>query len=65
MRFIVDMSEPEDAYVVNTSGESGQPFTPHYSDQTPLWLNGGYVPLTMNWQEITSSHYEHLVLSPR
>ncbi len=65
MRFIVDLSRPEEAFVVNTSGESGQPYHPHYSDQTPLWLNGGYVEMTMDWQEITASHWDHLILSPR
>jgi penicillin amidase len=64
MRFIVDMSQPEDAFIVNTTGESGQPFHQHYNDQTPLWLNGGYVSMTMNWGEITAAHWDHMVLEP-
>ncbi len=64
LRFIVDFSRPLDAWIVNTSGESGQPFHSHYADQTPLWLNGGYVPLTMDWNEINSSNWDHLTLQP-
>lgn len=41
-RRIVDMGKPFEALSVLPSGQSGQPFHPHFSDQTPLWLNGAY-----------------------
>ncbi len=64
LRFIADLSRPLSAWIVNTSGESGQPFHTHYDDQTPLWLNGGYVQLTMDWNEISASNWDHLTLQP-
>jgi penicillin amidase len=41
-RQIFDMANPSEVRAVLPSGESGQVFHPHYSDQTDLWLNGGY-----------------------
>ena len=41
-RQIFDLANPREHYAVLPSGESGQVYHPHYSDQTPLWLNGAY-----------------------
>lgn len=41
-RRIVDMGKPFEARSVLPSGQTGQPFHPHFDDQTPLWLNGAY-----------------------
>ena len=65
MREIIDMDEPLEADMVITSGESGQPLFRHYSDQTPLWLTGGYFRVTMNWAEISKPTWDHLVLRPK
>ncbi len=42
MRFIVDMADPRIAYTILPTGQSGHPLHRHYSDQTPLWLDGRY-----------------------
>lgn len=65
MRQVIDMAEPMEADMVITSGESGQALFKHYSDQTPLWLTGGYYRVTMNWTEIRKSSWDHLTLRPR
>ncbi|MBI5474946.1 MAG: penicillin acylase family protein [Ignavibacteriae bacterium] len=41
-RRIVDMAKPGVARTILPSGQSGQVFSKHYHDQTPLWLNGAY-----------------------
>ncbi len=40
LRFIADLSNPCGSEVVLPSGQSGHPLSPHYADQTKLWLNG-------------------------
>jgi len=64
MRFIVDMSHPLEADIVTTGGESGQPFSRHYNDQTPLWLAGGYVSTSLELPEPRREGWEDLSLEP-
>jgi penicillin amidase len=40
MRFIINMSDPSSAGFILASGQSGHPWSPHYSDQSRLWLRG-------------------------
>jgi penicillin amidase len=40
MRFIIDMSDPRSAGFILASGQSGHPWSPHYSDQSRHWLGG-------------------------
>ncbi len=39
-RFSIDMVRPEECAVILSTGVSGQPFSPHYSDMTAMWLSG-------------------------
>jgi len=64
MRQIVDLAEPAAARMVNNLGQSGQPLHPHYSDQTSLWLNGGYKTTTMDWKVIRKQNWDRLTLVP-
>ncbi|MBI1807084.1 MAG: penicillin acylase family protein, partial [Ignavibacteria bacterium] len=64
MRLVVDLARPLTAWTVITSGQSGQPFHTHYDDQASLWLNGGYHQVTLDWNEIRRSRWEHLGLRP-
>ncbi len=41
-RQVFDLANGQEYRAVITSGQSGQAFSDHYSDQTELWLNGGY-----------------------
>lgn len=60
-RQIFDLGASGRISSVLPSGESGQVFHKHYSDQTDLWLNGGY--RTTRWNE--AARGEHLHLEPR
>jgi penicillin amidase len=64
MRQIVDLSRPVEAATVITSGQSGQPLQKHYDDQVPLWRNGGYLTVTIDWNEIRKSGWNKLELRP-
>ncbi|MDG1581377.1 penicillin acylase family protein [Pseudomonas sp. GOM6] len=43
MRIIVDFGLPEPMIGVNSSGQSGNPASPHYADGIDAWLKGGYM----------------------
>jgi penicillin G amidase len=64
MRMIVDLASLDTCRIVLPTGQSGQPMSPHYSDQTVLWHTGGYVSLISSAAATRSSAWEHLVLSP-
>ena len=61
MRIISDLSRLEMLCVI-TSGESGQVFSRHYDDQTGLWLNGGYITITLDPAQIPQAGWEELIL---
>lgn len=44
-RFIVDFGRDEPMLVVNSSGQSGNPSSPHYADGIEAWLKGQYMSL--------------------
>jgi penicillin amidase len=60
MRMICDLSQKHILSIV-TGGVSGQPFSPHYSDQTPLWRNGGYIDITMDPADIPQAGWTKVV----
>jgi penicillin amidase len=65
MRHIIDLGDHSSFLSVITSGQSGQALHTHYSDQTLLWLNGGYHTLVYNWETISQTTWDRLILEPR
>ncbi len=47
-RQIVDLSARDGGRMVTVAGESGHPASPHYDDQIPLWLDGGWLPMRLD-----------------
>ena len=47
LRFIADMDEPILSNAVIAGGQSGHPFSPHYSDQLETWLDGEYYEVVL------------------
>jgi penicillin amidase len=45
VRLVMDVGAWDNSRAVNTPGQSGDPFSPHYRDLFPLWAAGAYVPL--------------------
>ena len=43
MRYIYDFSNPNEFYMILTTGESGNVMSNHYRDMSQMWLRGGYV----------------------
>ncbi len=45
-RQVVDLSNLNKSLFVATLGQSGNPLSPHYADQQPLWARGAYLPMS-------------------
>ncbi len=52
LRRVIDFAEPESAYSINPSGQSGNFISKHYSNQTKLYIKGKYRKELMNKEEI-------------
>lgn len=64
MRQIVDLSDRRRSLTVIPTGQSGHPLSPHYKDQTQLWLNHNYHLAITDSAEIGSSNFDLLILKP-
>jgi penicillin amidase len=51
-RQIVDLADVDASLSIIPTGQSGQPFSGHWSDQTQLWANGGYKPMPLSRERI-------------
>ncbi len=51
-RQIVDLGDIDASLSVIPTGQSGQPFSANWGDQTPLWANGEYKPMALSRERI-------------
>jgi penicillin amidase len=64
-RQIVDLADPERSRWIVAGGVSGDPLSPHYDDQLPLWLRGEYRPMRLqSLAEAQGGVVLHLVPEP-
>jgi penicillin amidase len=54
-RRVIDFSDIENAWSILPTGQSGNPFSPHYDDQTPLYVQGKFRKMKMNAADIKKS----------
>jgi penicillin amidase len=47
MRMVVDLSDLSNSVSMNTTGQSGHPFSPHYDDMIDPWREGEMKPMGM------------------
>jgi penicillin amidase len=45
VRLVMDVGAWDNSVAINTPGQSGDPYSPHYRDLFPLWAAGAYIPL--------------------
>jgi len=64
LRMVVDFSEDALAHLVITGGQSGHPFSTHYDDLTPLWLQGELLAISMDRERVRLNTQHRLVLNP-
>ena len=63
-RQIVDLGDIDASMSVTPIGQSGQPFSRHWGDQTKLWANGDYKPMALGRDRIGQLEGK-LVFRPR
>ena len=63
-RRIVDFSDVENSLAILPTGQSGNVFSEYYKDQTQKYLEGKFVKMTLNQQEIEQSE-NVLILKPK
>jgi len=63
-RRVIDFSDVENAKAIIPTGQSGNVFSKHYNDQTEKYLNGEFIKMMMNKEEIKASK-DVLVLLPK
>lgn len=64
-RAVYDLAEPERSVFIQSSGQSGNPFSPYYKSFAELWRTGGYVPMLTERAKIEAEKLGTLTLAPR
>ncbi|MEX2456644.1 MAG: penicillin acylase family protein, partial [Balneolaceae bacterium] len=64
IRRIVDFSQPHRSYSVLSTGQSGNPLSAHFGDQTDFWLEGRYRYIYQDSTFFQQSNYETTRLIP-
>ena len=64
MRMITSMADIERPLTINSTGQSGQPVSTHYSDQARMWSYGDYKKNVSTEQEMSDKKYSLLILNP-
>ncbi len=62
-RRIIDFSDVENSFAIIPTGQSGNVFSKHYKDQAQKYLDGEFVKMMLNKEEIQKSK-DKLVLEP-
>ncbi len=63
-RMVVDVGDWDNSVAVNTPGQSGDPFNPHYRDLFPLWAGGDYFPLAFSDAAVNAAARDVIDLVP-
>jgi penicillin amidase len=64
LRMVVDVGIWQNSRFVLPGGQSGNPLSPHYSDQFPLWQRGESIPIPWSDAEVAQATRETLQLRP-
>ena len=64
LRMIVDLGTVSESRWVLPGGQSGNPLSPHYADQLPLWRAGEGIPIPFTPEEVTAASRRRLSLVP-
>jgi acyl-homoserine-lactone acylase len=64
MRLIVDFSLAEPMTAVNSSGQSDNPSSPHYTDGIDAWRQGRYIAFPFQEEAVKAQYHDVLVLTP-
>lgn len=62
-RRVIDFSDIEGSMSILPTGQSGNPFSPHYDDQAELYIQGKFRKMLLNEQEIKTESKSILIFS--
>nr|WP_080636817.1 penicillin acylase family protein [Sinorhizobium meliloti] len=63
-RMVLDVGDWDNSRAINSPGQSGDPFSPHYRDLVPLWTSGDYFPIVYTREAVEIAASQVLKLSP-
>jgi penicillin amidase len=63
-RLAVDLGRPDEATIVTTTGQGGNPFGRHYGDLVDDWLAGRSAPLPFTPAAVDAATVSELTLTP-
>ena len=64
VRRIVNLADLRFSRSILPTGQSGNPFSSHFGDQTSLWLEGRYKELVQDSSYVKLSNWRHMQLIP-
>lgn len=64
LRMVVDLSDPDEATGIHTTGQSGHAFHRHYVDMADVWAAGETKPMRFTRDEVAEVAVERLWLVP-
>ena len=65
LRHLFDLSDLEKSRYIHSTGQSGNIFSPHYSDYLTLWADGKYIPMVMQEANYKPNAIGTLELQPK
>jgi penicillin amidase len=63
-RQIRDVGQWDRTLAINTTGQSGNPMSPHYFDQGSIWQSGEYRLFPFSRQSVEQARVSRLMLTP-
>ncbi|OWW26021.1 penicillin acylase family protein [Zobellia sp. OII3] len=63
-RRVIDFSDVENSISILPTGQSGNPFSPHYKDQAEMYIKGEFRKMMMNKEEIVKTSESLLIFEP-
>ena len=63
-RAVYDLAEPDRSVFIQSSGQSGNPFSPYYKNFAELWAEGRYVPMVTDRAKLETGAIGTLKLTP-
>jgi penicillin amidase len=65
LRAVFDVGAWQESRFVLPGGQSGNPLSPHYDDQLPLWRSGRSIPIAFTEHEVERAATSVLQLLPK
>jgi penicillin amidase len=63
-RFVADLDDPDRSVAVAPTGQSGNPASPHWNDQAPLWIAGELRAAPVSRPAVEAAAEHRLLLRP-